>query len=71
MGVKGQKNSDFPTFKYLWNNSNKTIWSQSLSLYGSIEIEKYLLNLDLLNVLGPPFCTLTTHSWLNWVDEDD
>ena len=21
----------------------------------------------LLNVLRPPFCTLTTHSWLNWV----
>ena len=27
--------------------------------------------LDLFNVLRTPFCTLTTHSWLNWVDEDD
>ena len=26
---------------------------------------------DLLNVLRSPFCTLTTHSCLNWVDEDD
>ena len=26
---------------------------------------------DVLNVLRPPFCTLTTHSWLNWVDEDE
>ena len=25
----------------------------------------------LLNVLWPPFCTLATHSWLNWVDEDE
>ena len=24
----------------------------------------------LLNVLQPPFCTLNTHSWLNWVDEE-
>ena len=28
-------------------------------------------DLDLLNVVRPHFCTLTTHSWLNWVDEDD
>ena len=28
-------------------------------------------DLDLLNVLRPPFCTLATHSWLNWVNEDD
>ena len=27
--------------------------------------------IDLLNVLRPPFCTLNTHSWLNWVDEDE
>ena len=25
----------------------------------------------LLNVLRLPLCTLTTHSWLNWVDEDE
>ena len=23
-------------------------------------------DLDLLNVSRSPFCTLTTHSWLNW-----
>ena len=28
-------------------------------------------DLDLLNVLRPPFYTLTTHYWLNWVNEDD
>ena len=27
--------------------------------------------LDLLNILRPPFCTLTTHCWLNWIDEHD
>ena len=26
---------------------------------------------NLWNVLRPPFCTLTTHSWINWVGEDD
>ena len=29
------------------------------------------MDLDLLNVLRPPFCTLTTHSWLNWIGEDE
>ena len=32
---------------------------------------KYNIALDVLNVLPPSFYTLNTHSWLNWVDEDD
>ena len=35
-------------------------------------IELCILNLILMDVLRPPFCTLTLgESWLNWVDEDD
>ena len=28
-------------------------------------------HLSTIVALRPPFCTLTTYSWLNWVDEDD
>ena len=34
-------------------------------------IIKLLVYLDLLNAIRPPFCTLTTQSWLNWIDEED
>ena len=30
-----------------------------------------LLGLALLNALRPSFYTLNTHSWLNWVNEDE
>ena len=40
----------------------KQIWNKYLC---------FVLDMDLLNVLRPHFCTLTTHSWSNWGDEDD
>ena len=40
---------------------------KKISLISTLSYHAFL-DLDLLNVLRPPFCT---HSWLNWVDEDD
>ena len=56
-----------------------TCFIQNLNMrYSILKFEHKVLHLgdtifwlDLLNVLRPPFCALTTHSWLNWVDEDD
>ena len=42
-------------------------WFRGISVYG--ERWDIRIHLDLLNVLRPPFWILTTHSWLNWVDE--
>ena len=34
-------------------------------------LQNFSAIVSLLNVLRPSFCTLTTHSWLHWVDEND
>ena len=52
-------------------NSQRSVKSTCLNYDDSDHDVKSGLALDLLNVLRPPFCTLATHSWINWVDEDD
>ena len=53
--------------------SSSCYWSIMINIIMLYNLLLYTarIELNLLNVLRPPFCTLTTHFWLNWVDEDD
>ena len=53
---------------YIGREMNDFLQKPDLCLDYIVRICITVINMGcLLNVLRPPFCTLTTHSWLNWV----